>query len=98
MSLPVVVNPLAEEDIEEARAYYEARRVGLGDDFMERMREAVSHISAFPEIHALAHKDLRRGPIQRFPYAIIYRVDPTQITVVAVHHTSRDPRSWQSRA
>ena len=27
-----------------------------------------------------------------------YRTDPTQITVIAVFHTARDPANWQSRA
>jgi hypothetical protein len=36
MSLPLVVNPRAEADLEEAKAWYEGERAGLGDDFMRR--------------------------------------------------------------
>jgi hypothetical protein len=36
--------------------------------------------------------------VRRFPYAVIYRIDDDQTTVVAVYHSRRDPRGWQSRA
>jgi len=31
-------------------------------------------------------------------YAVIYRADEDQVTVVAVYHAHRDPRGWQDRA
>lgn len=34
MSLPLVINPLAEMDLAEARDWYEHRRTGLGDEFL----------------------------------------------------------------
>lgn len=42
-------------------------------------------------------QELRVALVRRFPYAIVYRVDEDQITVVAVYHSRRDPRSWQRR-
>jgi plasmid stabilization system protein ParE len=98
MSLPLVVNALAEAEIAEARDQYEAARPGLGDDFLARLQAALDLIRQFPEMHAVVHADLRQARIRRFPYAIYYRVSDTQSTVVAVHHTSRDPGSWRSRA
>lgn len=97
MSLPIVINPLAADDLDEIRTHYEGLRAGLGDDFMDRVRDAPGRISDFPEIYPPAHKDARRGLVRRFPYAVLYRVDATRITVLAVYHTSRDPRSWQAR-
>jgi hypothetical protein len=40
----------------------------------------------------------RLALVRRFPYAVVYRIDDDQITVVAVYHMHRDPRGWQSRA
>jgi plasmid stabilization system protein ParE len=33
----------------------------------------------------------------RFPFGIYFRVEQSQIIVVAVIHGSRHPRRWQSR-
>jgi plasmid stabilization system protein ParE len=96
MSLPVIVNVLAQAELEEARDYYEALRPGLGGDFLARVQDALDLIHQFPQMHAIVHADLREARIRRFPYAIYYRVTATQSTVVAVHHTSRDPSGWQS--
>jgi hypothetical protein len=40
MSLPLVVNPRAEADLAEAKAWYEGERDGLGEEFLECIDEA----------------------------------------------------------
>ena len=77
MSLPIVINPVADEDLDAAQAYYEGQRAGLGDDFVERVRETMTRISDAPELYAVAFMDLRQAPVHRFPYTAIYRVDST---------------------
>jgi len=47
MSLPIVINSLADEDLVEARGYYESRRAGLGDGFLEQVRAALTLIRAW---------------------------------------------------
>ena len=41
--------------------------------------------------------DARRRLIRRFPFAVIYLVEPQHIEVLAVFHTSRYPKVWQGR-
>jgi toxin ParE1/3/4 len=94
---PLIVNPLAEDDLADASAWYDGRRAGLGDDFLLCVGEMFELIIRSPELHAKVFEDLRLAKIRRFPYVIIYRIDDTQITVVAVYHTHRDPREWQGR-
>jgi plasmid stabilization system protein ParE len=98
MSLPLVINPLAEDDLEEAKAWYNRQRDGLGDEFLECVDEAVGQIRQFPLASAKAFEGLRRKLVRRFPYGIFFRIDDDQITVVAVYHCKRDPRGWQQRA
>jgi toxin ParE1/3/4 len=45
----------------------------------------------------VADADVRVTLIRRFPYAVYYRIKPTRIVVIAVFHTSRDPKAWKSR-
>jgi plasmid stabilization system protein ParE len=39
----------------------------------------------------------RRVVVRHFPYGDFYRIDPDQIAILAVYHSKRDPRGWQSR-
>ena len=40
---------------------------------------------------------IRRSLIRRFPYSLLYRVDPDEIVILAVMHQKRHPAYWLSR-
>jgi toxin ParE1/3/4 len=48
-------------------------------------------------MYPVAHRDVRRGKLRKFPYLIYYRVHPNKLEVLAVLHGSRDPRLWRER-
>ncbi len=98
MNLPLIINPEAELDLAEARRWYEAERVGLGDELIEAVGKVLNRIQRAPRLYAKVFQELRLALVRRFPYAVLYRIDEDQITVVAVYHTHRDPRAWQGRA
>jgi len=98
VSLPLIVNPEAELDINEARQWYEAERIGLGDELIDAVDEVLARVQRAPRLYAKVFQELRLALVRRFPYAVVYRIDDDQITVVAVYHMHRDPRGWQSRA
>ncbi len=47
----------------------------------------------WPEYEA----NTRRLLVPGFPYAIVYKVLPQQIVIVALTHTSRRPAYWNER-
>jgi plasmid stabilization system protein ParE len=96
--MPLIVNPEAEADLVEAKSWYDSQRTGLGDDFLLCLEETLQRLRRMPELYAKTFQDLRLALVRRFPFAVIYRIDDNQITVIAIYHTSRDPRSWQQRA
>lgn len=98
MSRTLIISPEAEADLADAKKWYDDRRDGLGAEVVEKIEEALNTIRRIPLVSRLVYRDLRRVLVRRFPYAVFYRVTDEQITVVAVYHTSRDPRGWQSRA
>lgn len=98
MSLKLIINPEAEADLSEARRWYEEKRAGLGDRFLMSVEAVFDRICRHPELHAIVYRDLRMALVRRFPYAVIYRVDDDQITVIAVYHARRNQRGWQLRA
>jgi toxin ParE1/3/4 len=98
MSLPLIITPEAEADLAEAKEWYDRQRTGLADEFRLVVEEAFDRIHRMPELHAEIYKGVRRSGIRRFSYSIFYRAAETQVVVLAVMHTSRDPRRWRRRA
>jgi plasmid stabilization system protein ParE len=98
MSLPLILTQEAEEDIAEAKAWYNRQRQGLGDEFVLCVEEALERISRLPKAAAVVFQDLRRLVVRRFPYGVFFRVEEDYIAVLAVYHSRRDPRGWQARA
>jgi plasmid stabilization system protein ParE len=97
MAARLVVAPEAELDITEAYAWYESRRVGLGEEFLSSVDACMENIRRQPEIHPSVHDAYRRSLVRRFPYGIFYEYSETTVTVYAVFHASRDPQKWRQR-
>ena len=97
MSLPVILRPAADADIEENHDYLEGVRVGLGDRFVTRVREALAQIESMPEMYGIIWQDVRVARLRQFRHIIYYVVFQDRVEVLAVIHGSRDSSVWQSR-
>jgi plasmid stabilization system protein ParE len=69
----------------------------LGGDFLDEVQRVLGEITANSARYGFAVGDIREGLLNRFPYAIYYRVLPDRIRVLAVYHTARDPSGWRAR-
>jgi plasmid stabilization system protein ParE len=98
MSLSLIITPEAEEDLADARPWYERKRAGLGERLILCVEGALDQIRRAPEAATEVYPGVRRVVVRQFPYGVFYRIDPDQIAVIAVYHSSRDPRGWQTRA
>ena len=96
MSRHVSFRPQAEAEAVETRDWYEDRRDGLGTEFREALDETIDRIVSHPLMHAKVHGETRRAILQRFPYAVYFRVVGEEIVVLAVHGRQH-PRRWQVR-
>ena len=97
MPVELVIAPEAELDIAEAYAWYEGRRMGLGEDFLSSVDACLESIRRRPEMYPVVHECYRRSLIRRFPYAVFYEPAEATVTIYAVFHTSRDPDKWRQR-
>jgi len=87
----------SEIEMFDAAAYYEARVPKLGTDFISSIELAVSDLSEDPERWAVIGKEIRRCILPRFPYNVLYRIDPDEIIIVAIMHQKRRPNYWINR-
>ena len=94
MSSSVRFKPSADRDVESAFVWYEERRPGLGDEFLEEVDAAVARIAQNCRAHQVVRGRIRRAVVHRFPYLIFYVIEPQEIVVLGCMHASRDPESW----
>jgi plasmid stabilization system protein ParE len=97
LTFPVTLRAAARPEFDEAFDWYEARQAGLGVWFAAQVHAVLDTIAERPELYPRVLGDIRRAVVRRTPYVIFYRVRPHRISVLAVFHSSRDPRVWQSR-
>jgi len=74
---PLRTEPEASTELAEAAVWYEAKREGLGLEFLEAVDVALEFIVRFSQAGSpvpLVPKDLvvRRVPIRRFPFHVVY--------------------------
>ena len=98
MSLPIVIDPEAQDEFDEGYDYYEGRRAGLGEAFADAVQVVLDRIGIMPQMHAAVFGDVRRAIVRGFSYCVYYREESSLVRVLSVFHTSRDPAVWQSRA
>ena len=89
--------PAAQREFEEAVNYYDRHGFDLGDEFSREIYETIQRILANPETWPRAPRNTRKCLVHRFPFAVIYRVHPERVLIVAVAHHSREPGYWKRR-
>ncbi len=93
----------AEGDAQAAFDWYEARRAGLGLEFLEGLAHLLEKIEAAPESFSREEdyagtRELRQGLLRRFPYKVLFEIRPDGTLLgLAIAHTSRRPGFWRDR-
>jgi toxin ParE1/3/4 len=101
VSLALRFDPAAEAEFAAIVNWYNDRRSGLGRAFSEAVDDMLAVIAetplAFAAVEQLEPKvALRRAPMARFPYSIIYLVGEVEVYVLGIAHQRRDPGSHSS--
>lgn len=82
--------PQTEDDIMDGYAWYEAKSRGLGEEFLRMFYASAGELSHNPLLYRKVYGEFRRCLLRRFPYAIYFRVENTQIIVFGLFHCARD--------
>ena len=92
-----VFSPESLDDITQAYEWYEERRAGLGDEFLGCLDACVHRVLRLPTSFPIVYKDYRRALTRRFPYGVFFVVEPDEVKIIAVFHTSQHPDKWRRR-
>lgn len=90
-------HPEAEEEFVEAVAYYEACDTGLGLDFSREVYASIKNAVVYSKMWPEIETDVRRCLVHRFPYGVLFSIEPNGIFVLAIMHLHRDPEYWKHR-
>ena len=81
-----------------ARRWYSVNAGGVAaSKFGQELDTAVKKIAESPERWPPYLRGTRRYLLQRFPFALVYRLSDTSIQIVAVAHARRRPGYWKRR-
>jgi hypothetical protein len=94
--------PEVPDELAEAVLWYEARRQGLGTEFLDEVQATVPLIGkrprSFPRLQDVDPTlEIRRALLARFPYALVFLVREGEVRILAVAHAKRRPGYWLSR-
>jgi toxin ParE1/3/4 len=99
---PLLFEPEASQELEDAARWYEDQRSGLGQRFLDAVAATVDRLVTFPTAgmpvpYVLSEVAARRAPVERFPYHVVYLDTRDAIRVLAVAYNRRRPGYWLGR-
>lgn len=97
MAVRLRLAPEVTQDLAQGYDWYEQRRPGLGEEFLESVETAFDAIRRDPKSCPEVFQSYRRALVRRFPYCVFYEVLHDTVTVYCIVHAARDPEKWRRR-
>jgi len=88
---------VAESELATAAAWYEANAPGLGGEFLDEFVATMARVDRFPEAWMRVGARHRRCLFRKFPYAVLYSLQGSNVTVAGVIDLRRDPARTDRR-
>jgi hypothetical protein len=79
------------EDAHEAFVWYEAAATGLGHELLRCYFAAVAIAHREPLLFRKVYRDFRRVLLDRFPYALYFRIEQQTVVIFLLIHGGRNP-------
>lgn len=95
MAYSLEIKDEANLEIIEAYCYYEEKRIGLGEEFLEHLDVYFDRITTNPKHFPQKRKPYREVFIKRFPFLIIYETIKDKVIVYSVFNTWQNPEKKQ---
>ena len=83
-----------EELVTAARFYASEASAKIGQAFVHEIDRACKLLAEQPLIGIVWRGPVRRLALRRFPFNVIYRVESTEIQIIAIAHQRRRPGYW----
>ncbi len=87
----------ARVDFDESFDWYAQRSVGAAIGFTSAVDDAIEKVVADPGRFPSTQGGCQYCSLSRYPFRVVFRVEPQQLTVVAIAHAKRRPGYWRDR-
>lgn len=87
----MVYHKFVQKDLDDAWRYYEDTTESLGDRCFDEFLTVIATIQRNPRLWPPTDKGRRVAQFSRFPYKLLYRVEPERVKVLVVRHQKRSP-------
>ncbi len=84
-------------ELSDAADWYAKDSIRNGQRFLSAFRSLVTDIMHMPERFPPARGGTRKARMKRYPYSIIFAVEPEQVVILVVAHARRRPDYWHDR-
>ncbi len=95
MEYTLIITEAAETDIISAFQWYEEQKGSLGADFKIQISKTIQAIQINPLKIQKRYNHIRVIFTKKFPYGIHYKISKNQIIILAIFHTSMNPKKWK---
>ena len=95
--MKAILHDEADTEFQSAIETYQAESQELGVRFYCEMLTTLARIESHPKAWPRLRGAVRKSLVSRFPYKLLYTVEPEKIFVVAVMHAKRRPGYWIER-
>lgn len=99
MNYRLVIQQEADFELNETAIWYETQQEKLGLRFIDTTLKHLEHVRLNPKHYEKKHKEYREALVPDFPFVIVYRIEKEKhsVIVVAIFHTSRNPKHKYNR-
>ncbi len=93
MKFTLFISVDARQEAMEAYHYYEDRRMGLGDEFLDDLEGHYNKLASNPLAYSFMDnsKVVRDVYLRRFPFIIVFVIINLEVNIISVRHTARKP-------
>lgn len=96
--MTVSLAPEAERDLIEGGLFYAREgNAELAQRFISEFERATAILEEFPQLGAVWRGRIRRFPLRRFPFSIVYYLRDSEVRILSIAHQSRMPGFWKGR-
>lgn len=95
--LALQIRVLAKNDIQEIVDYYDRLAPKITDKFLDDLYADLELLQGNPNLFQLKYCETRVRYMKKFPFGVHYMVKEDTVIVLAVLHTSRNPKIWEER-
>lgn len=97
MAFEVETHPEAVAELDKALRWYAQRSDRAPECLLREYDAHVAKIRRSPDSVRFIYREYRRLNLDRFPFAIVFRVGQQRIFIIAVMHERRHPDYWKHR-